>query len=271
MDNLVTYNYVGGLGNQLFGIYTCISYALKNRKNFIFENKKISPSITYRITYWDSLFKNLQTYENKIINWNMVFEQNDTYKSENIDNNKNIMFDGYFQSYYNFIDNYKEINSILNIEKFKNDTRDTYYEYLNGKRNIAIHFRLGDYKKLQKYHPLLDDLYYEISLNNIDINEDDNLLIFCEKEDYELVNERMKNIMQNINKVDKKYQIITLENDLDNVFLMSLCDVIVIANSTFSWWAAFYSEHNNVYIPYRWFHDLTKKGLILDKWKVVKF
>ena len=267
-----TYNYVGGLGNQLFGIYTCLSYALKHNKNPIFEYKTISPSITHRITYWNTIFKTLKTYFNENIKWNKIEENNEgIYNKNHYNPNENIMFDGYFQSYHNFIDNYKEINKILCIEEQKQIVKNKYMKYFDKKQNIAIHFRLGDYKKLQQHHPLLPDSYYINALKHIDLNENQKLLIFCEKEDYDFIYYRVQNILRNIMKSHIECILIDINNEIDEFFLMSLCDYIIIANSTFSWWSAFFSNHVNIYIPYKWFHGNTREGLILKNWKIVLF
>ena len=77
----------------------------------------------------------------------------------------------------------------------------------------------------------------------------------------------MQNILSNFE--SKSFEIISGENEVDELFLISLCDYIVIANSTFSWWGAVFSHHKNVFIPKTWFFDETKEGLILEGWKKI--
>ena len=62
---MITIYLQGGLGNQLFQIFTCISYAMKHNIEFKLplynQNQKISVSPTGapRPTYWDSIFSSL--------------------------------------------------------------------------------------------------------------------------------------------------------------------------------------------------------------------
>lgn len=59
--------------------------------------------------------------------------------------------------------------------------------------------------------------------------------------------------------------------------LMTMCSHFVIANSTFSWWAAFLSSSTKkrVFAPYRWFKEtdrnaLVARDLIPPEWTVVR-
>ena len=51
----------GGLGNQLFQIFTAIAYALQEHDNFSFFYYK---NIGYRETYWDNFLIHLKKYTN---------------------------------------------------------------------------------------------------------------------------------------------------------------------------------------------------------------
>ena len=77
----------------------------------------------------------------------------------------------------------------------------------------------------------------------------------------------MKNINPNLS-----FEIIHCKNEVDELFLMSILDYLIIANSSFSWWAGFFNKNiNHIYIPYKWFHEETKSNLILPGWNVVKY
>ena len=270
--DFVTYDYIGGLGNQLFGIYTAIAYGIRYDKKPVFIYKDNSPSITYRITYWNTLFQNLQTYQGgNVTNWNKeIYENsNSEYDTQNFEN-CNIIFKGYFQSYHNFIDHIEKINDIIGIDKQKEEVKNKYKQYFYNDRkckNVAIHFRLGDYKRLQQHHPILTDEYYINCLRDVENLDNKNIYVFCEKEDYDLVNDRMQNILSTLNTLNKSFEIIKGKNEIDELFLISLCDYIITANSTFSWWGGVFSHHKNVFIPKIWFFEDTREGLVLEGWK----
>jgi hypothetical protein len=126
---------------------------------------------------------------------------------------------------------------------------------------VSMHFRIGDYKKIQDYHPLATYEYYERALGFIqnlkkDINFD--ILYFCEDVDIE-------DVMLIINKLViqfPSYKFVrgekTLE-DWEQMLLMSCCRHNIIANSSFSWWSAYFNSYPDkiVCYPSIWFGPKT--------------
>jgi hypothetical protein len=51
------------------------------------------------------------------------------------------------------------------------------------------------------------------------------------------------------------------------MLLMSNCDIIIIANSTFSWFSAYMSRHNNIIYPKKWFGEGNKHKITTDLFK----
>ena len=53
----------------------------------------------------------------------------------------------------------------------------------------------------------------------------------------------------------KTFNFISGHSDIEDFFLMTLCNNFIIANSTFSWWAAWLSKSENkkIVAPKRWF------------------
>ena len=54
---------IGGLGNQLFQIFTLIAHSINTNQKFILPEKL--PDWDQRHTYWNSLLINLQKYISK--------------------------------------------------------------------------------------------------------------------------------------------------------------------------------------------------------------
>jgi hypothetical protein len=274
--NKLTLTYEGGLGNQLFQIYTLLSFYLDENNNYelYFEHKTISPSVTLRKTYWNSIFKQLKTrFDNTDAfsnDWFVVLE-NDIggySKHQIIESNKNINFYGSFQNFNNFIHNVNEINQLLDIENQINKVRNDNNFILSGD-TIGIHFRLGDYKKFPQHHPILPENYYINALKDIKNIESKKFLIFYEKEDLEYVMTKLKTIL-NILNIQIAFELIS-GDEVHDMFLMSCCKEIIIANSTYSWWSGFFSKNSKVYIPYIWCNFETRKELICDEWNVIYF
>jgi hypothetical protein len=242
----------GGLGNQLFQVFNIISYSIdiSNEYNFIYA------SLGYRNTYWDTLFKNL----NKYLIYNtpcideIINEENFNYNKLNEENkNKNILINGYYQSYKYFNHNFDKIYKIIDIDNCINTLN------INYTNTISIHFRIGDYKYFQGNHPLLSEQYYINSINYIiqqTCIDNYNVLYFYEnnKEDYDDIINKINNIklnFPNINFIQRPDNL----KDYEELCLMSLCNHNIIANSTFSWWGAYLNKNKNKIVTYpnKWF------------------
>jgi hypothetical protein len=257
----ITINLKGGLGNQLFQIYACMAFSIKYNKVFILEDKIYSSVYpdTIRYTYYQTLIKEIQLYNNtEKIKWILVDDKN-------IDNENNYMVEGYYQDYNIFEEYSKEINNKLNI-KYKIDK--CYYKYLPDYdfSGIACHFRLGDYKGKKDDHPILDLEYYTKCFDMFDIKYK-SITIFCEMEDVEYLQNKL-----NI------YNIKFISNDIpdyEQLLLMSKFKDIIISNSSFSWWSGYFAssiyDNNNIYIPYKWFHNETCSNLIYKNWNVIRW
>ena len=260
----------GGLGNQLFQIFTVISYSIDNNDSYrIFKDKGdiVSPcdNKSSRHTYWDSIFKNISSNTIKHIKGkvNAIYEKGFEYNELPVINNKELtsnfyMLCGYFQSYKYFYHNLEAIENILNLYQLKETLRlklKDNYEFIN---TCSLHFRLGDLKVgEQKCHgPILSIEYYINAIERLikDTNKNDwNILYFYEKVDEEY-------IKSNILLLREKFQnikFLSINHDLtdwEQILTMSLCKNNIIANSTFSLWGAYLNKNeNNVYYPNTWF------------------
>ena len=165
---------------------------------------------------------------------------------------------------------------MIGIEKIKNSTvlkANMNQDYLNN--TISMHFRLGDYKNLQHVHPIMTVDYYKNAISFIRLKEpkSKSVLYFCEEEDIYDVN---KTIIQ----LKKSFPDITFISasidltDWEQMMLMSSCKHNIIANSSFSWWAAHFNTNPNkmVCYPSQWFgqaasHDT--RDLCPEEWNKI--
>jgi hypothetical protein len=272
---MLTCNLQGGLGNQLFQIFTTIALSLRTSQPFFFINKHqltsdaaVANGTTMRYSYWDSFLSNLKPF----IKEQSVLPKLDLYLKEqaftydpsiltNVLNNlqKVNMLVGYFQS-SKYFDTYKEkILQLLKISNKQLVLKVLYETQINFDDTISIHFRLGDYKKYPEVYPILTTEYYINSINYILRQKSTstpvrNILYFCEDADF---NDALQIIIQ----LQHIYTDLTFERadnkllDWQQMLVMSLCKDNIIANSTFSWWAAYFNSNlsKNVCYPATWF------------------
>ncbi|MBR2648187.1 MAG: alpha-1,2-fucosyltransferase [Sediminibacterium sp.] len=139
-----------------------------------------------------------------------------------------VFIEGYFQSYEYFYQSRFEIKTHL---KFKIPHSD-YYIRLEGlirkSNSVAIHIRRRDYTNI------LDMDYYHKSIGLIKKSLiSPYFFFFCD--DIEWLNSNLGKF-----NTQNNYIVSTSEmNELMEFTLMSLCKNFIIANSSYSWWAAY--------------------------------
>ena len=139
----ITINIMGGLGNQLFQIFTLIATSMEYDIDFFLPDYKGMLGIdrvSDRPSYWDYFFQEIKDkikphpIENKI-NKTEIF----SYEKIIIDKRSNTRLQGYFQNDKYFQKYATEIKQILNITEKQNQVKQKYN--LNDKL-ISIHFRI---------------------------------------------------------------------------------------------------------------------------------
>jgi len=283
---MITCDLMGGLGNQLFQIFTTISYALKESVEYKFLNKTTlgGNGCTLRYTFWNTFFRKLQpTLMNKYPELVLVKELNFKYNDlliANLLKTRNVCIHGYFQSYKYFDSDYYTIYNLLKIDELKQEVleklethSDEFFFTKNDlSTSVSMHFRLGDYKKITHYHPIMSSEYYIKSLKYIMKTESvKTVLYFCEEEDIQTVEETIRKCKTHLPgleyiRVPNKFK------DWEQMLLMSECAHHIIANSSFSWWGAYIGFKNKkqnkiICYPSVWFaHPEYTDDLFPPEW-----
>jgi hypothetical protein len=253
--NNISINIMGGLGNQLFQIFATLTHALNNSLKPIFPYAEILHAETPRKTYWNTFLKTLKPYTTT----NRQIKNYPQYKEPHFHFapipafSKNIKLYGYFQSPKYFESQYHTITELINLTEQRNEIKNE-FQYLFNNHTTSIHFRRDDYKLYPDCHPLLTCQYYENALKHTLKDTNNNTILwFCQKEDTEEVQEI-------INELTKKftYEFVHVDGEIDDwkrMLLMSCCKDNIIANSTFSWWGAYFNTNpdKTVCYPQTWF------------------
>lgn len=234
----------GRLGNQMFMIANAYSQSLDNNASFIAPKYDVPLSeyidniyrnINFSINYIDDL-KNDETYDEIATTFH--------YSQMEIPKNKNIIFNGFFQSEKFFSSNSLKIKQLFSptnefITKYHN-----IFPFLQNNDTIAIHVRRGDYLYYPNHHPVISKEYIFKSLDYIPNNPSTPIIIMSD--DIEWCKEHI--FIKNA---------IFIENlsSWESLWLLSLCKHFIISNSTFSWWGSFLGETTDsvVICPDIWF------------------
>jgi hypothetical protein len=283
--NLVTCMLMGGLGNQLFQIFATIAYGIETNRKIVFSNTDFLNVGTIRSTYWNNFLGGLTIFTDKNFDstpqtllknkYHMFSEKEFSYyEIPFFPSSQKLCLVGYYQS-YKYFDNIKDkLFQMIRLRKQKMAIVTEFaHLLLNESNNISIHFRLGDYKDIQDCHPLMPHEYYENALGYIVDKKPDKghkILFFCQVEDNEVVSE----IISKLSIQYPQVYFIKVDDiipDWKQLLIMSCCHDNIIANSTFSWWGAYFNETPDkiVCYPDKWFgpklnHDVS--DLFIDSW-----
>ena len=258
----------GGLGNQLFMVFAVMSHAFKHKSSFYIEDVKIQTG-TRKKTYWDSFLKPLKPFCK-----NMNPEKLNMYREPcfhyteipPFHNDIHVKMTGYYQSYKYFHEYRDEIFKLIELEKRKEEVR----QKLNRESSscwdttVSMHFRIGDYKKLPQYHQVLPLQYYKNALTGLMQNNNNVLwtvLYFCEDEDVEEVAAKVNALSVDFPTMKFERMAERGLEDWEEILAMSLCRHHIIANSSFSYFGAYFNNNTRgeeekevqVYYPSVWF------------------
>lgn len=121
----------------------------------------------------------------------------------------------------------------------------TYLRLIEESESVAIHYRRGDYVTIGC---ALDNSYYESALKEL-LKRKSPLKIFLFSNDLPYAKEQME-------KIDDRLEVIQVDleegemKDIGEFELMKHCKHFIIANSTYSWWAAYLADRDEeVYAP----------------------
>lgn len=293
-EKIVSCYLMGGLGNQLFQIFTTITYGIDSQSTIIFPYSEVLTTGIERPTYWDTFLQQLKSFTT--IKKSCVYNHTDPYRFVKyqeagfkynripIVENRELMLFGYFQSYLYFEHCKQTIFSMIRLDKQKAEIREEFSYIFTRKtsnntniHNISMHFRLGDYKLNPDCHPIMPFEYYSNSLGQLisitDSKQIFRVLYFCEEEDDDYVN----SIISLLSLSYSFIEFIKVNNEIPDwkqLLIMSCCNDNIIANSSFSWWGAYFNDNVNKHVCYPsvWFgpkiaHDVS--NLFPPNWNKV--
>lgn len=283
----------GGLGNQMFQ-YTFASILAKkdNMKvlidNSFFKQAERSQGFTPRV-FELALFNNQlkMASESEVNSFNHLSKINKVKKKLGFGYPKiyeepsfdfqiaalsiksPVYLKGYFQS-YKYLIGYEQF--IRQFFSFPVDNLDEINKELllkiKSTNSIAIHIRRGDYVTDQttaQYHGSCSlDYYLEAIKLLTSENKDFTLIFFSDDSDWVKENFHDLSYLKIIVDHNKA------EHSWKDMLLMSACHYNIIANSSFSWWAAWLNEspEKKVIAPKKWFAEtnINTNDLIPSEW-----
>jgi len=249
---------MGGLGNQLFQIFATFAAAIDANLSVVFQYSDMLNVGKPRPTYWNSFLEQLRPFTTTSINvysCPRVAERGFEYEPINLSIGRPSCLFGYFQSYKYFEKHFEKIIDLIHLREKQAEVAAK-SKVLGRRTTVSMHFRLGDYVGLQDHHPVMPVKYYANSLKHmIEKLSDDSfrVIYFNENDDQATVNVSITVLSRMFPNVE--FVRADVEEDWEQMLLMSVCHHNIIANSSFSWWGAYFNPNPSkiVCYPSVWF------------------
>lgn len=245
----------GRLGNQMFQYATLLAQGLRRGVKITIPDSVTREAFPLNGEYeLLTAFPNLSAtkasqkdmahitdqYQEK----SFLYDRNITLIKDNVD-----LF-GFFQSELYFADAQEVIRSefafspdiVLSSRSKLDEIRRRNIAGTSATNVCALHVRRGDYKNSPEYHTNLGPEYYNPAITDI-LSSFENCQIVVFSDDIEWCK----------NNMPPETIFSTADNQFEDMCMMSMCDTHIIANSSFSWWAAWLSDSKRVIAPKRWF------------------
>jgi len=247
----------GDLGSQMFTIAAVYAFALDHDAIATFPDLLNKETGAQVFSHINSFFPPELHQENKF------YHEEHSSRLSSIVFYPNMLIKGQFQTEKYFIHRKKEILDLFSPSTEISDYLSAnYQEIIDDPKTVSIHLRTFDHDVRRKYHAEITRAYYERAIQHFP--QDSHFIVFSNN---------MSKAKQLLAGLPGNFRFIENESYFHDFYLMSLCKHHIIANSSFSWWAAYLNTNRNkVVISPKWFKPNSRmffKDLIPKEWIVL--
>lgn len=286
-------NIIGGLGNQMFQYAFALALKQKHKNEQVlidtehfngyhlhngFELEKVFYTSAIDVANWKQISRVSRYVPNHKLS-RIVRHFLPLRKSEFIDNiyefnpaaleqKGDIYYEGYWQAYKYF----EECKNIIKKQFVFRDIDETNLaisEEMMNFNSVSIHIRRGDYVNAKDFKNICTLDYYKHAIQLLK-QSGKQYVFYIFSNDLEWCYENLKYLLQG-------HEIKFIEgnnglNSYKDMYLMSSCKNMILANSSFSWWAAFLNRNANpiILIPTRWVNSTECMDIAPNEWIRVK-
>jgi len=267
-------NISGGLGNQMFQYAFAISLKCKLQENVLidihhfkgynlhngFEINKIFSHASLPIAQKEEINKVSRYIPNyklsrivrklfHVKSTEFIASYNYKYLPEVYTISGDCYFEGYWQSYYYFKDIKKELIAVFEFP-IENDYNKKIRIDIEQNISVGVHVRRGDYIGNTTLGNICNLDYYKRALDVLLKNKKNYVFYIFSNDIYWC--------SQNILPMLNGYRVVIVDGNVGgesfyDMYLMTKCNYLIIANSSFSWWGAFLNPSSHLVIaPKGW-------------------
>jgi hypothetical protein len=287
---LIITHLIGGLGNQMFQ-YACARRLASTRnttlkldltgfetydlREYALDGLQISAEIATAAEV--RRFQRRERVEARVPRWlwralpggrhTIVKERSFAFDAETFNMDGNLLLEGYWQSEKYFADIADLLWREFSLRRPPDSANAALAELIGKVNAVSIHVRRGDYvtnPTTHQGHGVCSVDYYERALQTIvERDRDPHLFVFSDDPKWakDCLRFPFPTVYVEGNMGEKHCQ---------DLWLMSLCRQNIIANSSFSWWAAWLNRNPDkaVIAPARWFNvdSMDTRDLLPAAW-----
>ncbi len=271
---MVVVRLLGGLGNQLFQYAMARRIADRHQVPLKLDvsSYNIYKLRSYRLHHFNIMedFASEKEIKDLVDSGKIVRERLTCFDELMMDIPGDVYLDGYWQCEKYFSDISDILRKEFQIKTRLNPMDEDIGRKIKDTQSISIHVRRGDYVydeynnqihgtcSIEYYRRCIEKIAKEISNPHFYIFSDDKEWV--QKE----INLGIPMTFVTHNDTDREYA---------DLYLMSNCKHHIIANSSFSWWAAWLCNNRDkkVFAPVKWFNSkqYNSKDIIPEEWSKV--
>lgn len=291
-------NIIGGLGNQMFQY--AFARVLKEKypdeevlidphlfrfplikkyknNNFYhngFEVDATFPNASLKIANWRQMSKVTYFLPNYVLNRvlrRVLPKRVSEYTQENefafypevFSIKTDCYFEGYWQ-HYKYFDGMRDV--LLDMFQFPqpNEKNVNLSEEIQHTHSIGMHVRRGDYVGNKGFGNVCTLEYYQKAIEQMEINPNTHFFVFSN--DISWCKDNLEPLMKHVTYVDWNKG----KDSHWDMFLMSKCEQLVIANSSFSWWGAYLNQQaKRIIAPKLWNRYVMDIHIQMPEWQLI--
>jgi hypothetical protein len=287
---MIVVNLMGGLGNQMFQYAMGRRLALQYQTDLFLDCTFLNTASPHHIKreYELDIFKikaqiateqelkkfkpasgitrKFQQLFPGLFRYKVITEKSHAFNSSILTAPDDSWLNGFWQTEKYFIDAEQIICADFEMKSALQGLNKTLAEKIKASQSVSIHVRRGDYTNPQvlAFHGMCSPDYYYRAIETLSSKTNIQEL-FLFSDDTAWVKQHMKFNFP-VTYIDHN----TGKNNFEDMRLMSLCKHNIIANSSFSWWAAWLNTNKNktVIAPKNWIADkqVDTRDVIPDNW-----
>lgn len=297
----LTFQLVGGLGNQLFGYFAGLTVARERKLEIRFDVSQFNRGFTahgsdiqsfdlegeFLTTKRTSRFlaqvfgfvkssplapKFLKGAADRL--YPEYTSEVDGFDSDVFQTRPGSLIRGYFQSFV-YLDKLRVSGNFKPLTlKFPSDWYKNMTSLLDAEKPAAIHLRRGDYRLLAEQFGLLSNNYYWDALQELGKTIGDEFNVWIYSDDMAAAKEELGPMLEQVSglKTIRWIEPPPGNDPAESLLLMSQASANIISNSTFAWWGAALNLNNGpVIAPKKWFRGKSDPDFLYpEKWIKVK-